>query len=139
MAEYLGSLNAIRGASVAELAAIYGVGETVAESVVAWFTDKKNQNELDLLLKHLTIEAVATTTASAALSGKTLVFTGTLPTLTRDEAKDKARLAGAIVSNSVSKKTSYVVAGSEAGSKADKAVELGVSLLSEAEFLELLA
>lgn len=72
-----------------------------------------------------------------ALTGKTIVFTGSLPTLSRDEAKARAREAGAQISGSVSRKTDYVILGDEAGSKADRAVELGVKTISEEEFLKL--
>jgi DNA ligase (NAD+) len=76
--------------------------------------------------------------AVGSFAGKTVVLTGTLPTLSRDEAKDKLEAAGAKVAGSVSKKTDFVIAGAEAGSKLEKAIELGVTVLDEAQFLELL-
>jgi DNA ligase (NAD+) len=135
LARYSGSLQALRQADERELAVIHGVGETVAAAVVAWFGAPRNQHRLDALLEHITVRE-GSTAMSGVLAGATVVFTGTLPTLTRDEAKDLARQAGAQVSSSVSKHTTFVVAGDAAGSKAVKAQSLQVPLFSEAEFLE---
>ncbi len=137
IAEHFGSLAKIRRASEAELAAVYGVGEIVAASLYRWLNTPKNLELLEALLPHLTITE-STVVSSTALAGKTVVFTGTLPTLGRDEAKDLARKHGAKVASSVSKKTDFVVVGDEAGSKAQLAASLGVPQLSEAEFLALL-
>ena len=137
IAAHCGSLDAVRQASQAELAAIHGVGETVAEAVVTWFSKPDNQARLDALLTELTVTD-AEQAASDALVGATVVFTGTLPTLARDEAQDLARQAGATVSSSVSQQTTYVVVGEAAGSKAEKATALGVKTLDEAEFLKLI-
>ncbi len=137
LANYAGSLTALKRATQAELAAIHGVGETVAAAVVTWFSDSRNQHRLDALCAHIEVRA-RQSAASGALVGTTVVFTGTLESVTRDEAKERARLAGAQVSSSVSKQTTFVVAGAAAGSKVAKAEALGVPIKTEAEFLSLL-
>ena len=139
IAEQFGSLAAIRAASVTDIAAIHGVGEVVAESLVQWFSDKKNQATLDTLLPHLDIQNPDRKKSNLKLAGKTLVLTGTLETLTRDEAKQQIRSAGGKVASSVSKKTDFVVVGADPGSKAVEAKRLGVTVLTEQAFLKLLA
>ena len=99
--------------------------------------ESQNQKLVDELLSHITLEESKPKRANAKLKDKSFVFTGTLPTLGRDEAKAMARDAGAKVVSSVSKKTDYVVVGADPGSKADKAVELGVTILNENEFVKL--
>lgn len=138
LAEHFGSLQALREAQPEAIAAVYGVGETVAESLSQWFSEPKNIAMLDELLPHLEIINPVRVTTKSPLSGKTLVFTGTLPTLGRDEAKDLARRHGAKISSSVSKKTDYVILGEEAGSKAETAKQLGVEIIDEETFLRLL-
>lgn len=138
IAAEFGSINKVLQASVAELAAIHGVGQVVAESVASWFHDDDNARHLEALLRHLNVKNPEVSTDKTALAGKTVVFTGSLPTLSRDDAKDLARAAGAKVAGSVSKHTDFVILGQEAGSKAEKALELGVRTLTEAEFLKLL-
>lgn len=120
----------IEKASFEQLQSIYGVGDVVAKSVVDWFAVKKNKDLYHRLLKQITITKEKT---SSELAGKTFVLTGTL-TMPRDEAQARIRALGGDVSSSVSSKTSYVVAGENAGSKLDKANELGVPVLSEDEF-----
>jgi len=117
------------------------VGPVVAESITNFFSEAHNQSVIaELLAAGITWpETEGKQTASGHLLGKTFVLTGTLPTLSRDEAKELIEAAGGKVSGSVSKKTDYVVAGSEAGSKLDKAQELGISILDEAGLLALLA
>ena len=138
VADYCGSLDKVKTVSVDELAAIHGVGEVVAESLVSWMHDEKNLELLSELLPHLTIKnPVKQKSANTALAGKTVVFTGALSTLSRDEAKAIARAAGAHIASSVSKKTDFVVMGDEAGSKARAARELGVTVLGEDEFLKM--
>lgn len=139
IAEYCGSLEAVQTADAEELSAIHGVGETVATSITEWMQDATNQKRLSALLQHLTIINPTTQRKETALSGATVVFTGSLPTLTRDEAKQMARLAGATVSSSVSQKTDYVIIGEDAGTKAEKAVELGVETIDEAAFKKLVS
>lgn len=116
---------------------IYGVGPVVAQSLYDWFRDDDNKKLVSNLLKHVFIvkENIG---GSRPLEGKSFVFTGSLPTLEREEAQSLVRQNGGDVSSSVSKKTSYVVAGEEAGSKFDKARELGVAIITEKEFLKMI-
>jgi DNA ligase (NAD+) len=133
IAEAFGTIGRIRKTTEDELARVYGVGEIVAQSLFSWFQDKAHAYEVDLLLKYITIQKQHTN-AEGILSGKTLVFTGTLATLERSEAEALARMHGGHVSNSVSKQTSYVVVGNDPGSKAAKATTLGVTILNEMQF-----
>ncbi len=138
LAEHFGTIARLREAKFEELQAIYGVGDVVARSVVDFFVDKKNQKILDNLLAEIKVEKVEKKPAgSLPLAGRSFVLTGTLSSMSRDEAESKIRALGGDVSSSVSKKTSYVVAGENPGSKKDKAEELGVSVLSEEEFLKM--
>ena len=139
IAAHFGSLSAIRQASVAELDNIHGIGETVGASLVRWMADEHNQKLLDELMPHLRIKNPSKAKSGGAFSGKSMVFTGALASLSRDEAKEMARRAGAHIAGSVSKSTDYVVVGEDAGSKADKARDLGVAILSESEFLKMLS
>lgn len=132
-------LEAIRHASRDDLAAVFGVGEIVAESVAAWFRDRENIALVKRLLKHVEVAAYEERgAANGVFAGKSVVLTGTLPTLSRDEAKARIRAAGGNPAGSVSKKTHFVVAGDEAGSKLAEAQKLGIPVLSEAEFLRML-
>jgi DNA ligase (NAD+) len=120
------------------LGSILGVGPTIAEELADFFDEERNVATLDALVAELTIEGAAPVEAAdSELSGKTIVFTGTLETMTRPEAKARAEALGAKVTDSVSKKTDLVVVGADAGSKARKAVELGVKTLTEAEWRDL--
>ena len=139
IARHFGTFAALQHATVADLAAIHGVGEVVATSLHAWLHAPLHKKLLTHLLKYITIDTVAEVVKSTVLTGKTVVLTGTLETLTRDDAKDMIRRAGGTVASSVSKKTDYVVVGSKAGSKAAAAAALGVTVLSEAEFKTLVA
>ncbi|ADH90408.1 DNA ligase, NAD-dependent [Ancylobacter novellus DSM 506] len=121
----------------AEMNAIEGIGAVVAEAVVDFFHEPNNEAALDALLKEVTPEPMEAVAGGGAVAGKTVVFTGALEKMTRDEAKAMAERLGAKVAGSVSKKTDYVVAGADAGSKLAKARELGVSVLTEDEWLEL--
>ncbi len=138
IAEAFPTMESVRKASRESLISLHGVGETVAHSLYSWMHTKKHEQFLDALLKEITI-VKKEATRSSILDGKTFVFTGTLPTLGRMEAEDMARAHGAHVANTVSKKTDYVVVGADPGSKAEKAGQLGVTLLNEAEFLALIA
>ncbi len=136
VARHFGSTEKIMAATKEDFESIYGVGEVVARSLVDWFSEKDNQRLIKNLLKRVTIEIEKG--ASKKLSGKSFVFTGSLPTLEREAAQQMVRDNGGDVSSSVSKKTSYVVAGGDAGSKLDKARQLGVNILTEDEFLKML-
>jgi DNA ligase (NAD+) len=120
-----------------ELGSISGIGPTIATDLAGFFTEQHNLDTLDALETFLTIEdAAGGTTTDSPLAGKTIVFTGTL-TMARPEAKARAEALGAKVTESVSKKTDFVVIGADAGSKATKAKELGLTILSEDEFREM--
>jgi DNA ligase (NAD+) len=121
-----------------ELADIDGIGPVVAEAAVDFFTEPHNASVLDALADTLTIEAFEAPAATSPVSGKTVVFTGTLSRMSRAEAKARAETLDAKVSGSVSAKTDYLVAGEAAGSKRKKAEELGVTVLSEDAWLELI-
>jgi DNA ligase (NAD+) len=143
LAEAFGSVDAIAAASPDALAIVDGVGPTIAASVVEWFTVDWHA----AIVARWRAAGVQLDTpgfdpsaaASRVLAGVTVVITGTLPGLSRDEAAEAVRAAGGKVSSSVSKKTNFVVAGENAGSKYDKAVELGVPILDEAGLQTLLA
>ena len=140
LARHFGSLDAIMDASEEQLLAVADVGPIVAHSLRTFFDQPHNREVVEQLRAcgvHWE-EGAPAEQAPQPLAGKTLVLTGTLPTLSRDEAKDLIEAAGGKVAGSVSKKTSYVVAGTEAGSKLDKARELGVAILDEAGLKELL-
>jgi DNA ligase (NAD+) len=139
LAEHFGSMDALITAGEEELLEVNEVGPRIAASIREFFAEEKNQ----LLIERLR-EAGLTFTGEKKLrgtkfAGMTFVLTGTLPTYSRDDAKKMIEDEGGKVSGSVSKKTSYVVAGEEAGSKLDKAVALGVKVISEAELLRMLA
>ena len=135
LARNYASVALLRKASEEELTKIQGVGEVVAHSVKEWFMDTENVAMLERLLKHIQVEAVSLE-SELVLEGQSVVITGTLPTLSREEAEALVRKAGGSASGSVSKKTAFVVAGESAGSKLAKAKELGITVLSETEFLE---
>jgi DNA ligase (NAD+) len=113
---------------------INGIGDVVAQAVAAWFKDRGNRALLARLKKHLSIRKAPPAVKSGPLSGQTVVVTGNLPSMSREEAETAVRRAGGSVSGSVSKKTSFVLAGEAAGSKLKKAEELGVEVIGEAEF-----
>ncbi|KPF42409.1 NAD-dependent DNA ligase LigA [Rhizobium sp. AAP43] len=122
-----------------ELNAIEGIGEVVAASIVEFFKEPRNIEVIDRLVEQVSPQAVESGPVQVSpVTGKTVVFTGSLERFTRDEAKARAESLGAKVAGSVSKKTDYVVAGPGAGSKLDKARELGVTVMTEDEWLELI-
>ena len=133
IAAHFGTLVAVQKAKLEDLEHIPGVGAVVAKSIYDWFRDKEHAYALDELLKHVKVKK-GERKAIGTLSGKTFVLTGSLVSLSRDEAAAKIRAAGGSVSGSVSKKTDYVVAGESPGSKYEKAQELGVKVLNEKEF-----
>ncbi|MFN7662834.1 MAG: NAD-dependent DNA ligase LigA, partial [Alphaproteobacteria bacterium] len=121
-----------------ELVTLNGIGEIVATSIINFVEEPQNNQQIENLLPHLRITPVSKTAPSAhPLAGKTMVFTGTLSQMSREEAQEKARHLGAKVTNSVSAKTDYVVCGIDAGSKLAKAQDLGVTVLTEQEWIEL--
>ncbi|WP_456105418.1 NAD-dependent DNA ligase LigA [Phascolarctobacterium succinatutens] len=140
LATEFGSMEKLQQAQPEELAQIRDIGDKIAESAVTWLNVPAN---IDLVERLAAVGLTMTFTPPASQEdnpffGKTLVFTGTMPTLGRAEAKTMAQDVGAKVSGSVSKKTDYVIAGAEAGSKLEKAQQLGVTVIDEAEFLRLL-
>ena len=140
LARHFGNLDAIMNASVDQLLAVNDVGPTVAQSIRTFFDQPHNREVVEQLRAcgvHWE-EGAPLDAASLHLAGKTFVLTGTFPTLRREEAKALLEASGAKVAGSVSKKTDYVVAGEEAGSKLDKARELGVAVIDEAGMLALL-
>jgi DNA ligase (NAD+) len=138
IAKHFKTIDKVQTATRAEFESIYGVGEKVAQSASDWFADKDNRTLVKNLLKHVEIvEDAAVSGGSKKLEGMSFVFTGSLPTLEREAAQKMVRENGGDVSSSVSKKTTYVVAGEEAGSKLDKARDLGVKIISEEEFLRM--
>ncbi len=140
LARHFGTLERLRAAGVTELAGVSGVGEVVAAAVASFFAEPAAQAELDALTAvGLRFEPVmGGAPAVNTLGGRTFVLTGTLPTLSRDEAKRRIEAAGGKVVGSVSKKTHYVVAGAEAGGKLEKARELGVEVIDEVALVTLL-
>ena len=133
------SLDALAAASLNDLVQIDGFGEKTAEAVRTWFGDEVNRAMVaDLQAVGVTPTPPAEAAAGAVLAGKTVVLTGTLPTLSREQATEMIEAAGGKVSGSVSRKTHYVLAGEEAGSKLEKAKTLGVPVLDEAGFRALL-
>ncbi len=139
LAKKFRTIDKLAEASEEELNAVQGVGDIVASAVHQWFREKDNKALIARLKKVLIIKThEATPRGNLPLAGRTYVLTGTLESISRDEAKAKLRALGADVSSSVSKKTTAVVAGAEAGSKLDKARELGVAVLTEAEFVRMI-
>ncbi|MBY0428325.1 MAG: NAD-dependent DNA ligase LigA [Alphaproteobacteria bacterium] len=122
-----------------DFTALDGIGEAMADDLIGFFADEHNQSIITALLKEIKIEDwQQIASATTVLSGKTIVFTGTLQAMGRNEAKAKAESMGAHVAGSVSSKTDFVVVGEDAGSKGDKARQLGVRTLTEAEWLEMI-
>jgi DNA ligase (NAD+) len=135
LARHFGTLERVRNATVEQLVEVPDVGDVVAGSIRAFFDEERNRAVLDRLLAAGVAPAPeAAAKTDGAFAGKTVVFTGNLETMTRDEAQEIVRRLGGKASGSVSKKTSLVVAGPGAGSKADKARELKVPIVDEAEF-----
>ena len=137
LARHLGSLEALMSAGLERLTQVPDVGPVVADSILAFFAEPHNRDVIDRLrIAGVHWDDVPVSAASGVLAGKTIVLTGTLPTLTRDDAKAMVEAAGGKVAGSVSAKTSFVVAGEAAGSKLEKARSLGVEVLDEAAFLQ---
>lgn len=142
IADNFPNVELLANATPEAIASIYGIGEEIAQSLYAWFQDQENQNLISRL-KEAGLQLVSEKKSQAIainprIAGKIFVVTGTLPTLKRDEAKDMIKNAGGKVTDSVSKKTNYLVVGEDAGSKLEKARSLGIDCISESELLELL-
>ncbi|MCX6787703.1 MAG: NAD-dependent DNA ligase LigA [Candidatus Kaiserbacteria bacterium] len=135
LATHFGTLAALRAASEDTLSSISGIGPIIGRAVAEWFKDSSNRALLVRLEKHLKIQKVIAP-KKGPLTGQVVVVTGTLPTLSRDEAEALVRRAGGKVAASVSSKTSFVLAGENPGSKYEKARSLGVSVLAESDFLK---
>jgi DNA ligase (NAD+) len=141
LTQHFPTVEKLAAATPEDIAAVYGIGAEIAQSVHQWFRIPANQvliKRLQAAGLQLAQEITTSAVEASSLSGKTFVITGTLPTLKRDEAKALIQNAGGKVTESVSKKTDYVVVGEAAGSKLEKAQQLGVTCLSEAELLGLL-
>jgi len=133
LAEHFGSMEALENASVEELQNVNEVGPRIAESIVEFFSIAANRKLVERLREAKLTLSGEKKRRGTQLAGKTFVLTGTLAHFTRDEAKKMIEDAGGKVTGSVSKKTDYVVAGADAGSKLDKAKELGVKVIDEKE------
>jgi DNA ligase (NAD+) len=131
----LGSIDALRNASKEDLMAVEGIGEVVADAIVEYVSDKRTASRLDHLLDVVDVES-APKAKKGPFTGTSWVLTGTLEAMSREEAKEKIRALGGDISESVSKKTSYVVVGADPGSKEEKAKKLGVEILDEKAFLK---
>ncbi len=138
LANHYRSMHSLMDASLEDLLTVKDVGPVVAGSITSFMEESHNREVIEQLLASGMELSVEEKVISAAVAGKTFVLTGTFPAMTRDEAKDLLEKAGAKVAGSVSKKTDYVVAGADAGSKLTKAEELGISVIDEAAMLALL-
>ncbi|SNX28283.1 DNA ligase (NAD+) [Polynucleobacter meluiroseus] len=138
LANHYRNMHALMDANLEELLSVKDVGPVVADSILSFMAEAHNREVIEQLLTSGMELSVEEKVISAAVAGKTFVLTGTFPTLTRDQAKDLLEKAGAKVAGSVSKKTDYVVAGTDAGSKLTKAEELGVAVIDEDGMLALL-
>jgi DNA ligase (NAD+) len=138
LAEAFGSMDALMAATVEDLEAVDEVGPRVAQAIQEFFAEEKNRQLVEKLRQAGLTFTAEKKKKSSKLEGLTFVLTGTMPDLTREEAKARIEAAGGRVSGSVSKKTSYVVAGEDAGSKLDKAKELKVPVIEETELLAML-
>jgi DNA ligase (NAD+) len=131
-------MSALMAASAEELLTIHDVGPVVADSIESFMAEAHNREVIEQLLASGIQLSVTEKVLNQAIAGKTFVLTGTLPSLSREDAKAMLEKAGAKVAGSVSAKTNYVVAGADAGSKLAKAEELGIAVIDEAEMLALL-
>ena len=143
LAKSFPNVDLLSQATIPTLSGVYGIGEEIAQSVFDWFRNESNQVLIERLkavgLQLATLMADDTSAStSSILSGKTFVLTGTLPTLSRNQAQALIEEAGGKVTGSVSAKTDYILAGEAAGSKLEKAQKLNISIFNEAEFLAML-
>ena len=137
LAEHFGSLEAIMAAEEEELEAVEQIGPTMAKSIYVYFRDEKNRKVIEELLAAGVKPAQPKIKRGGKLSGKTIVVTGSLETMTRQQAEQTIRQAGGKASSSISNKTDFLLAGSDSGSKLDKAKKLGVKVIDEKQFLEM--
>jgi DNA ligase (NAD+) len=137
LARHFGTMDALASASVDDILAVRGLGETIAESVVSWFKDRAARKLVERLRKRGLSFEEPRPVAGTALKGQIFVLTGTLPTLSRDQATELIEAHGGRVTSGVSKKTNVLVAGADAGSKLEKAKELGIKVIDEAELRRL--
>ncbi len=138
LAKAFGSMDSLAAASVEELTALDDVGEVTAAAIVNWFADKENGEELENLLKCVTVEAPENRVRSGIFAGQSVVLTGTLQSYKRSDAQKIIEAGGGECQSSVTAKTTLVIAGEAAGSKLDKAKKLGVKVIDEAQFLEMI-
>ena len=143
LARYFGGLEALLGADLQALQVVPDVGPIVAQAIVDFLAEPHNREVIDTLRRHGVVwqdlpAHVSDSSEDSSVSGKTFVLTGTMPTLSREDAKARIEAAGGKVSGSVSKKTNFIVVGEEAGSKLEKAKELSITLLDEAGLMALL-
>lgn len=139
LADKFRSIRALMDADVQAIQEIDGIGDVLAENIVAWFDDDHHQRLIaKMIAAGVNMQAGEKTVLSDSLAGKTFVLTGTLPTLSREKATELIEAHGGKVSSSVSKKTSYVLMGDSPGSKAEKAAQLGVPIIDEQAFLQML-
>ncbi|NBP46858.1 MAG: NAD-dependent DNA ligase LigA [Burkholderiaceae bacterium] len=138
LAKHFGNMHALMDAQLDDLLSVNDVGPVVANSIISFMSESHNREVIEQLLASGIEFQVEERIAGVDLSGKTFVLTGTLPTMSRDQAKALLEAAGAKVAGSVSQKTSYIVAGTDAGSKLEKATELGISVLDEDALMKLL-
>ncbi len=138
LAEHFGELKKIQSASLEDLQTVPDIGPRVAESIAEYFADKDNEQLIADLIEHgVKIEKVTKSSGNGPLSGQSFVLTGGLEAMSRDEAKEKLRALGATISESVSKKTTFVVVGTDPGSKYEKAQKLGIAILDEPGLMKL--
>ena len=141
LANYFGLMEKLAAASIEELANIFEVGAVMAVAIHEWFEQEINQQLLSRLkaagVRMEVVRAAGESQVERVFEGKQFVLTGTLPTLKRDDAKNFIEARGGRVNSSVSKKTDFIVAGEEAGSKLDRALELGLTILDENQLIEL--
>lgn len=138
LANHFGKIQKLASAGLAELNSLPNIGSVVAQSIYNWFQDKRNQGLLKRLLDKVNIQNPQLKKKKQTLKGMSVVLTGELASLSRDQAKQAIREHGGDVSSSVSSSTDLVVVGTEPGSKYDKAKKLGVKMIGEEEFLKLI-
>ena len=138
LASHFGNLDALMNAALEELTAVPDVGEITARNIADWFRQPQSRHLVERLREAGVNFESKRAVAETRFAGKTFVLTGALSKFTRDEATEKIELLGGKASGSVSKKTSFVVVGENAGSKERKARELGIPILTEDEFLEMI-